>query len=175
MRTCLSLLIYIICVIVESLLILKTIQQSKDHLLLIIAKPLHEFLEFLPRISPSKPLNEFPPQNHSTKIFPPRISSSKPLSGKKTQSDFHNVNPLTFTSDFDKFCLDECVKRIDVQRAEFNWPRHNQQPKPPEGTSVLTLKRPEDDDTHALKVWNSTFANIGTRAGLFWQKGFIIK
>jgi hypothetical protein len=94
---------------------------------------------------------------------------------KSTKADFIGLNPVTFCSKFDNYCLKRCTEKIDGLRGAFNWPRHNQQPKPPDGCNVLTLKRPEKDDTNMLKVWNPTFREIGVKSGMHWQKGFMIK
>lgn len=85
------------------------------------------------------------------------------------------VEARSQVSAFEKRCIQEATDEIDKLRGKFNWPKMSQRPRPPDGVPELTIHRPASDESKALKTYNRSFAQLGTKSGAFWQRGFTIK
>jgi len=80
-------------------------------------------------------------------------------------------------NEFEKQCIKTCEFEIDKLRKSNGWPSIHEKPKPPQGVPTLIIHRPDADESQGsgLKIFLSTFSQIGTKDGDFWQRGFTIK
>lgn len=80
-------------------------------------------------------------------------------------------------NEFEKQCIKTCEYEIDKIRKGNGWPSIHEKPKPPQGVPTLNIRRPDADESEGggLKIFLSTFAQIGTKDGDFWQRGYTIK
>ncbi|CAD7957501.1 unnamed protein product [Amoebophrya sp. A25] len=78
-------------------------------------------------------------------------------------------------SQFEKSCVSEAMNEIDQLRRRFGWPKLSGRPRPAEGCPELVFTRPDPDAAWRARLFEDTFARIGSRSGEFWQRGFMIK